>query len=267
MTEQSTQVSSSSPPPHTAAPKAYRPDTLPAFAKNHPFIPFMVGVAFVGFFVSFPEIDLWVQKLAWDETTGFAAKREGFWGVLYTSVPRLAWGITLGALLLLIWGEFRKQYMWGIDRKAVTYLLTTLAIGPGLVVNAIFKEHWGRARPSQITEFGGEAMFTPPFARVAECASNCSFVSGHASMGFYLVAIAFLFTGPKRKLLITIALAYGTVVGMGRVAQGGHFFSDVLFSGLFTITISAMLYHYMLHRDYLGRLSFMTPKWRKPDLS
>src|SRR5690606_18360570 len=39
--------------------------------------------------------------------------------------------------------------------------LLALALGPGLLVNGILKEVWGRARPREILEFGGDATFTP----------------------------------------------------------------------------------------------------------
>ena len=245
----------------------HRPDPLPLFADYNALIPFMFGVSIVGTFVAFPEIDLWIQRLAYSPDTAFASKRSGFWGAIYRSVPWITCGVTFGALTLLAWGEFRCKYVWGISRKAVAYLFTTLIIGPGVVVNTIFKNNWGRARPSQITEFGGTAQFSPAFVRVSECESNCSFVSGHASMGFYLIAIAFLFKGRHRTYMIWTALVYGSVTGIGRIIQGGHFFSDIIFSGLFTVSIAALCYHYMLYKDYLNYIPGIRPKWQHLHMS
>ena len=42
--------------------------------------------------------------------------------------------------------------------------------------------------------------------------------------------------------MIALAVTVGTVVGFGRIVQGGHFFSDVVFSGIFTVAIAVGLY-------------------------
>ena len=42
---------------------------------------------------------------------------------------------------------------------------------------------------------------------------------------------------PWRLLAMGAALAFGVAVGVLRMAAGGHFFSDVAFSGVFTFLI------------------------------
>ena len=48
-----------------------------------------------------------------------------------------------------------------------------------IVVNALLKNNWGRARPNDILELGGIEKFTPWYQFSESCASNCSFVSGY----------------------------------------------------------------------------------------
>jgi lipid A 4'-phosphatase len=60
-----------------------------------------------------------------------------------------------------------------------------------LLANTLLKDHWGRARPTQIEAFGGLQRFTPAPLPAAECERNCAFVSGHAALGFSLVAFGF----------------------------------------------------------------------------
>ena len=41
------------------------------------------------------------------------------------------------------------------------FVVLTLAVGSGLITHAILKDHWGRPRPRQVIEFGGEQKFRP----------------------------------------------------------------------------------------------------------
>jgi membrane-associated phospholipid phosphatase len=66
-----------------------------------------------------------------------------------------------------------------------------------------------------------------------QCQTNCSFVAGEAASIFMLFfAIAFLARGRQRKMLLMAGIAAGLAAGMIRVAQGGHFLSDVVFAGV-----------------------------------
>ncbi|MFM9735641.1 phosphatase PAP2 family protein, partial [Streptomyces niveiscabiei] len=92
-----------------------------------------------------------------------------------------------------------------------------------------FKDHWGRPRPEHIADFGGSAHYVPPLLPSRQCDRNCSFPSGHAAAGFWLISGAWVWTGHRRRWL-TGGLLFGAVIGLTRIAQGGHFLSDVLAS-------------------------------------
>ena len=72
-------------------------------------------------------------------------------------------------------------------------------LGPGLVVNGILKEHWGRARPRDVTQFGGDRRFTPALVIADQCERNCSFSAGHPSAGFALAALAYASISRRRR--------------------------------------------------------------------
>jgi len=109
-----------------------------------------------------------------------------------------------------------------------TFLLLSLLLGPGLLANTLLKNNsTGRARPAQVEQFGGERHFTPAFVYSGQCQTNCSFVSGHAAMGFYFCGLGWLFR--SRRAFLAGCLI-GTLVGTARIAQGSHFVSDVLFA-------------------------------------
>jgi lipid A 4'-phosphatase len=124
-----------------------------------------------------------------------------------------------------------------------------LALGPGLVVNTILKDHWGRARPHQILVFGGDAHFTPAVLMADQCARNCSFPSGHAALGFWLVAVAMVVPPRWRCLAMGCALAIGALVGAMRIAQGAHFLSDVIAAALIVVGINCLLGRLILGRE------------------
>jgi lipid A 4'-phosphatase len=92
-----------------------------------------------------------------------------------------------------------------------------------------------------VQEFGGDRAFLSPFAPEAGQVDGHSFVSGHASVGFYFFGFALL---SRRRRWLLLPVIAGSVIGATRIAQGGHFASDVLFSGwvewYFTIFLYAL---------------------------
>ncbi len=132
-------------------------------------------------------------------------------------------------------------------RRSGIFLVLLLALGPGLLVNALFKDHWGRPRPRDIVQFEGNMVFLQPWQR-GEDGNGRSFPSGHASAAFYMTAPFFIYRN-RRKLLARIWLSGGLIFGVfmsiARTAQGGHFLSDDLWAWgmvhLCAIALAAML--------------------------
>ncbi|MGE4281157.1 MAG: phosphatase PAP2 family protein, partial [Magnetospirillum sp.] len=133
-----------------------------------------------------------------------------------------------------------------VTRRVTAYLLLSLALGPGLIVNLLLKENWGRPRPSTIRDFGGDNYFVPPLVLSNQCDGNCSFSSGHGALGFWPVAVALLVPPPWRGAALAAALAFGVMVGFVRIAQGGHFFSDVVFSAVVVVGVNLWLYRRLI---------------------
>lgn len=193
-------------------------------------------------FVAFARIDLWFSGLFWNGTNGFFL-RDTWWArLMYQVIPILTFSVVGGALLGLIVNAVRRRPLGPLRSRMLWYVIAVVAIGPGLVVNVVLKDHWGRARPRDVAEFGGPKAFTPAFVISDQCPKNCSFVAGHPSMAFALVALGLLAARRRRAWLIMLAIAAGAVVGFGRIVQGGHFLSDVVFSAIFTVAIAVSLY-------------------------
>jgi lipid A 4'-phosphatase len=217
----------------------------------------VVVFALILFFL-LPQVDLVTSGLFYDPERGFVLADWPPVTLLYQGVPWIAWGTlafaATGAFCLLLLG----RPLWRLDRKALVFLVASMAAGPGLLANTLLKDHWGRARPVQIEAFGGAHRFTPAPLPATECERNCAFVSGHAALGFSLVAFAFLLPpGRSQRCGIIAALGFGALVGLGRIAQGAHFLSDVLYAGLLVYGVTALLYWWIVDNDSLAAPSLI----------
>jgi lipid A 4'-phosphatase len=121
-----------------------------------------------------------------------------------------------------------------ISARAALFLILSLALGPGLLVNVVLKEGWARPRPGMVTEFGGDYTFMPWWDPRGACDSNCSFVSGETSAAVWTVAPAMLAPPPWRYAALGAAGLYGVSFAFIRLLASGHFLSDVIFAAIFT---------------------------------
>jgi membrane-associated PAP2 superfamily phosphatase len=126
------------------------------------------------------------------------------------------------AILVIIGGFFSAG--WRRWRKITGYFLLVLIVGPGIIVNAVLKEHWLRPRPRDIVEFGGGHQFERVWQYDA-LSGGKSFPSGHASMGFCLLGLYFVARALRQRwaiLAALCALGLGLLLGLARIAPGGH---------------------------------------------
>jgi len=180
----------------------------------------------------FPHWELAVSRRFFDPVAGWHWD-DSFWvKAVYRCGPAPA--ITLAGtgllvvLVAMVWTPLRRF------RRIGLFLFATLVLGPGLLVNSVFKENFRRPRPREIVEFGGSAVYLPP-GQAGAGDRGSSFPSGHASMGFFL-ATPYFFLRQRRRRMAIAALWVGAMAGLGiglvRIMQGGHFVSDVIASGL-----------------------------------
>ena len=112
-------------------------------------------------FLLFPGIDLWAAQLFYRADGGFYLGNAWPVRAIYAGVPYLTDAVVVGVAALYLLSLRCGRPVAGVDGRVAAYLLLALALGPGLVVNTMLKDHWGRARPSQIEAFGGTRQFTP----------------------------------------------------------------------------------------------------------
>jgi lipid A 4'-phosphatase len=204
-------------------------------------------------FLVFPGIDLATSRLFYDPGQGFPL---GDWApirIVTAAIPWLTRLIILLCVASAVWLAIKRRSLWRLDGKALVFIVAATALGPGLIANTVLKDNWGRARPHQTIEFGGTKQFTPAPLLAAQCERNCSFVSGHAALGFSLVGFALLLPlGWRRRTGIAAAVGFGALVGFGRIAAGNHFLSDVVYAGLIVCATTWLLHQILMVRDLMG---------------
>jgi lipid A 4'-phosphatase len=202
-------------------------------------------------FLATSEIDLAVARLFYAPETGFVGRRLGWVEALRQAFVVLYFG-TIALCLVglgLIW-RGRPQWL-GLGKAHWLFLAACLAAGPGLVANLILKDQWGRARPSQVVEFGGTRAFTPPLLIANQCRRNCSFVSGEASSTFVTLYAAAALLPQWSVALVVGGTVGGLATGLIRMAQGAHFLSDIIFAGVF-MALTVLVLRPLILRDRQG---------------
>ena len=193
-----------------------------------------------GVFVAFPALDIAASRVFYDG---------GFWlqDIPFLQSVRMAlmlgmYGFALFVLAVFLLRLIRRQSLrrWG-------FAVVSILVGPLLLVNGLFKTYWGRARPADITVFGGDKAFTPAWYISDQCDFNCSFTSGEggaiAATALLMAFLAWPKLGPRGRVCLGWALGALTVFTAGlRVAMGRHFLSDTLLSVLLCTLVAALLY-------------------------
>lgn len=192
--------------------------------------------------IGITNLDLIVSSYCFVEGQGFVYGKDLPWRFLYRygEWPPLiiAMIALIGLLAGLVICRARKY------RLACLFLVLLYLCGPGVLVNLIFKECWGRPRPVEIVEFGGTQQFVHPWQKNRRIVGK-SFPSGHASVAFYMAAPFFLLWRVYKKQAITWLLfgtGYGVLMGTARILQGGHFLSDIIWSAGFVFLCGQILY-------------------------
>jgi lipid A 4'-phosphatase len=184
-----------------------------------------------GGLILLPGIDLWASGLFYRPGDGFFLGDLALFRLVHDHLNLAVWAFGIAVAIAGGASVLFRHNVLGLSSRAAIFLLLSLALGPGFTVNTIFKDHWGRARPAQIAQFGGTQKFSPDFVPSDQCRRNCSFPAGDPAMGFYLVSVALLAgSAPLRRGGVIAAVGLGAGLGVVRVAQGGHFLSDVIAS-------------------------------------
>jgi lipid A 4'-phosphatase len=215
-------------------------------------------------FAAFPEIDLAVSRLFTSDSKGF----DWVLGVVPTinlAVRRIGEAVAFlvigGFFFGLLTGKLR-----GDDLRLLAYPGLCVAVACGGIVNLLLKSHIGRARPDSLAEFGGTAVFSPPWQVVDQCTRNCSFTSGEAAMAASLAIPAVVILWPHltkdrgRLLAVLSAVVYIAATSLLRIGLGRHFLSDTIYSVLFAAGAALVLYPLLRIAQARRHLPVLAPR-------
>lgn len=198
----------------------------------------------------FPEDDLVVTRWFFTPGRGFWLADHG-WARFLRHVsmwPTVALGIA--ALVSLVQHVIAPRTRQFMRARTALFLTATVLAAPVILVNGILKEHWDRARPVHVAEFGGPGSFTPWWqpGDGRSCTTNCSFISGESSGAAWLAAPALLAPPALRPAVLAGVAAYTAVISVLRIGFGGHFLSDTLIAILVTLLIVAFGWRLVFRR-------------------
>ena len=214
----------------------------------------LIGVVLLSLIIRNFAIDQQVSALCYDPVGRIwplETAEPWLWFYRNGTIPPLLTGIT-GALVFIFGARLLpsadSMSLNGIRRKGL-FLALLLLIGPGLIVNSSLKMLWGRPRPLQCEQFGGEMTFVPVGEWGTRSLPNSSFPSGHAAVAFFLMGLGFVCNPTQlywQRGLFLAGIAYGLAMGLTRVLQGGHFVSDVLWAGAIDYFAAVALWKILL---------------------
>lgn len=228
---------------------------MPAIDMRRLAIALLVTAILLGtIFAAFPQIDLATTGAFFDGRRFPAASwhwlsvlRNGLWDISIVIVLLSLVGLTVAVL--------RKRDVLWLPARLWGFIFALYVLAPGLLVNGLLKQFWGRARPDTVTQFGGDSLFSPFYRISDQCSSNCSFVSGEGSGAMALGIVILVVVWHLRPRIagwvynagLVLAVAVPLIAGVQRVVVGRHFLSDAVFAAVFTVAIALVLYRFLLH--------------------
>ena len=204
-------------------------------------------------FWAFPALDLAASEAFYRAGAGFPLSQDPVLRAFRKSSDLVLALLFTGLLAGLVWRVARGGFKALTGARRSVFLIAALAIGPGLVVNGLFKSWWGRPRPVAVDMFGGEAPYQMVWRISDWCQSNCSFVSGEASSATWMVAAIVLIPARLRPVLAPPVVVYALLLSLNRLAFGGHFLSDIVLSWAISGLVFAVLFRVMVSAPGVAR--------------
>ena len=153
-------------------------------------------------------------------------------------------GIIFSIVSFFLWTFYRTDPARAKLRPYLLICALTPFIASLLLVNVVLKDHTGRPRPREIVQFNGNWEYKPVL-KAGIPGQGHSFPCGHCSIAFTLTS-GIVFWRLSRKFALSslsLGLAYGILMSLARIVQGGHFLSDALWSlGVVWLTLLGLYY-------------------------
>jgi membrane-associated PAP2 superfamily phosphatase len=206
-----------------------------------------------------PNVDLSIARLFYDPATAdFVAGKNSRYALLrdHGAIAMLTCAVLVG---LAVAGSSRWRVP-NVPSRAAVFLTLSLMLGPGLLVNVILKENWGRPRPGSIVELGGKHDYVHWWNLRGTCQTNCSFVSGESAAAAWMFGPAMLTPPHWRAAAMAGAAAFTVAMSALRIAAGGHFLTDVVFGALLSLAVLLAVYKLVFGWPWASAQSYLRRK-------
>lgn len=208
-----------------------------------------------GLFILFDHLgwDLWCSDLFYFPQQGGWKYKHSWWAeqVLHKGGRNLI--VSIAAVCLLVIAEsFSSGSTLIRYRRAALYLILSIGLSTGTV--AIGKSTINRHCPWDYERYDGLVVYTSIFSPQINSAvpQGHGFPAGHASGGFSLVALYFVFYGHRpfwAKVGLSIGLITGVIFTFAQLVRGAHFVSHSIFTLALCWLISVFLYNIVFKRN------------------
>lgn len=213
-----------------------------------------VALAAIFFLFELSSIDIMVQDIFYEDlihTWQFSWIKETWIGIVFYSGVKISIIIFGLIILMLYFLSFRYTGAFKGYRKRLMIVWLSLIMVPTIIGG--LKTATNIPCPCQITHFGGQY----PYIKVLEQTPvdivekfRC-FPAGHASGGFALMSLVFLFKTKKNKRrAFSLALGLGWSMGVYKMCIGDHFLSHTIISMLLAWLIILIIYFTVSNRAF-----------------
>lgn len=198
------------------------------------------------------DIDRVLTRLAFDTPSGTFPLRTNFW----LDVVLHHWAkyavVAIGGVLAARYALSFFLPTLKPARQRTFFMLLALSLAPLSVTVAKYASD--RHCPWSVEEFGGLVPYTRLFdPLLPDIEPGRCFPAGHASTGFALMAFYFGAYAQQRRrrarIIFACAIAAGLAFGTGRVLQGAHFATHVIWSGIVCWVVMVSLYMLLIGRN------------------
>jgi membrane-associated PAP2 superfamily phosphatase len=196
-------------------------------------------------FFAYAPIDLWIQDFLYDRATHhwlLDRNLQPYRLIFYDGIKKLL--ILFGLLLLFILLFGRRYPIIQRYQTGILIMVLSALIVPQTI--SILKKQTNMPCPKHIKHYEGlypETKVWERYPTETKLATTQCWPAGHASGGFVLLSLYFLFKKPRnRKKAACLALGLGWIMGGYKMLIGDHFFSHtwitMLLSWLIILSIA-----------------------------
>ncbi|UYP46581.1 hypothetical protein NEF87_002866 [Candidatus Lokiarchaeum ossiferum] len=222
------------------------------------FLPILTGIAILGsIFLGIYDLRISESFVSMTASSPFLSAYANFFDRTLFDGDRFGGQDFSYILILLSLGVYLVSYIPKMQDKLISsrkysgFMLAVILVLA--IINRGFKVLFARARPGVVADDPSMYSHMWIFGKLSftEALSHGSFTSGHTNVAIFLVVIAFISLGTKRKGIIVpvfiLTIGYAILMALGRVFEGDHFLSDGFWSIIIGILIAAWIYYGVLN--------------------